>query len=237
MTVNQEIKQVAKESLIEEMMKAGVHYGRAKRFTHPLMKPFILKSTKNIEIFNLKITLQKLNEIADFLKQNLTEGKTVLFVGTTPAVQFKIKEIAETFNQPYIIYKWVSGFLTNFQTIQARLLYFRDLLQKEQSGELKNYPPKEMSRIEKELFKLKNIYSGVLNLEKLPDFIFIVNLAFKSHKTAKREAIKMKIPILAIAGSDNDIFNVFKFVPANDKAPRSIGWLIDYLINKIRTNG
>lgn len=235
-TVNQE-QLVTEDSILEEMMKAGVHYGRAKRYTHPLMRPFLLRTTKNIELFNLKITLEKLNEVANFLKNALTEGKTILFVGVTPAAQNKIKEIGETFNQPYLNYKWVGGFLTNFQTIQARLLYFRNLLKKEEDDELKEYLPKERNKIEKELQKLKNIYSGVINLEKLPDFLFIVNLAFPQHQTVKREAVKMKIPIIAISGSDNDIFNLHLFVPANDKAPRSIAWLIDYLINKIRMDG
>lgn len=231
------MKQIVKtneEELIEEMMRAGVHYGRIKKYTHPLMKPFLLKTNKNIELFNLKITLEKLNELGEFLRQILHDGKTVLFLGTTPASQMKIQEIATIFNQPYINYKWVAGFLTNFQTIQARLLYFKDLLKKEESGELKNYLPQERSKIEKELQKLKAIYSGVINLDKLPDFIFVINLAFNQHITAKREAVKLGIPILAIAGSDNDIFNIFKFVPANDKAPRSISWLIDYLIKKIQ---
>jgi small subunit ribosomal protein S2 len=229
----QQVTTIPEESLFEEMMKAGVHYGRAKRYTHPSMKNFLLKSNKNIEFFNLKLTLQKLNEASRLLKQALTENKTILFVGVTPASQNKIKELAETLNQPYVTYKWIGGFLTNFLTIQARLLYFKDLLKKEQSGEIQNLPPAQRSKIEKELQKLKNLYFGVLNLDKLPDIIFIVNLAYKQHKTAKREAIKMKIPIVALAGSDNDVLNISLLIPGNDKAPRSIAWIIDYLKNKL----
>jgi small subunit ribosomal protein S2 len=229
----EQVTTISEESLFEEMMKAGVHYGRAKRYTHPSMKNFLLKSNKNIEFFNLKLTLQKLNEVSNFLKQALAENKKILFVGTTPASQNKIKELAEALNQPYLTYKWIGGFLTNFQTIQARLLYFKDLLKKEQSGEIQNLPPAQRSKIEKELQKLKNFYFGVLNLDKLPDIIFIVNLSYKQHKTAKREAIRMKIPIVALAGSDNDVSNVSLLIPANDKAPRSIAWIIDYLKNKL----
>jgi len=234
--MNEEKEQkLNQESIFEEMMKAGVHYGRAKRFTHSSMKNFLLKSNKNIELFNLKFTLEKLNQVAEFLKKALQENKKILFVGTTPASQAKIKEMAEILNQYYIIYKWIGGFLTNFQTIQARLLYFKDLLKKEESGEIKNLSPHQRSKIEKELQKLKNFYSGVVNLDSLPDIIFIVNLAFKQHKTAVREALKMKIPIIALAGSDNDVNNIFLFVPGNDKAPRSISWQIDYLVSKIKS--
>lgn len=234
--MNEEKEQkLDQESIFEEMMKAGVHYGRAKRFTHPSMKNFLLKSNKNIELFNLRFTLEKLNQVAEFLKKALQENKKILFVGTTPASQAKIKEIAQALNQYYLTYKWVGGFLTNFQTIQARLLYFRELLKKEESGEIKNLPPHQRAKIEKELQKLKNLYSGVVNLDSLPDIIFIVNLAYKQHKTAQREALRMKLPIVALAGSDNDVTNIFLFVPGNDKAPRSIAWQIDYLISKIKS--
>jgi small subunit ribosomal protein S2 len=230
-----EIKQTTtmEESLFGEMMKAGVHYGRAKKYTHPSVKNFLLKSNKNIELFNLKYTLQKLNEASDYLRKALAENKKILFVGTTPAAQNKVRELAESLNQPYLIYKWVGGFLTNFQTIQARLLYFQDLLKKEQSGEIENLVPAQRSKVEKEIQKLKNIYGGVLNLNTLPDIVFIVNLAYKQHKTAKREAVRMKIPVVAFAGSDNDISNVNFVIPGNDKAPRSINWVIDYLKNKL----
>jgi small subunit ribosomal protein S2 len=228
----EKVQQLDQEKIFEEMMKAGIHYGRAKRFTNSSMRNFLLKSNKNIEFFNLKLTLERLNQMSDFLKKALAENKKILFVGTTPASQQKVKELAEALNQFYINYKWVGGFLTNLQTIQARLLYFRELLKKEESGEIKNLPPHQRSKVEKELQKLKNLYSGVINLDSLPDIIFIVNLAYKQHKTAQREALKMKIPIVALAGSDNDVSNIFLFVPGNDKAPRSITWQIDYLIQK-----
>lgn len=229
------MQQQVQENVFDEMMKAGVHYGRAKRFTHPSIKNFLLKSNKNTEFFNLRLTLQKLDEVSSYLKQALSENKKILFVGTTPASQNKIQEVAKFLDQYYITYKWIGGFLTNFKTIQARLIYFKDLLKKEENEEIKNLPPAQRSKVEKELQKLKNLYSGVVNLDSLPDIIFIVNLAYKQHKTAKREALKMNIPIIALTGSDNDISNVFLFVPGNDKAPRSIAWQLDYILSKIKS--
>lgn len=222
------------DQLIETMMKMGVHYGRAKRWTHSSIRPFLLKSNKNIELFNLKLTISKLNEAINFLKEKLNENKTILLVGTTPAAQAKVKELAEELHQPYVVYKWVAGLLTNFQTFQSRLIYFRELLKKESEGELQKYSPKERGKLEKELQKLKNFYSGLVDLTNIPDVIFIVNLAYKQHQTATREALKMKIPIVAIAGSDNNIINIDIFIPANDKAPRSISFLIDFIKEKLK---
>lgn len=236
MNQQNEEKKIKEESIIEEMIKAGVHYGRAKKFTHYSIKPYLIKSNRNIELFNLKITLKKLNEAAEYLKNSLEENKKILFVGVTPASQNKIKEIAIKLNQPYMAYKWVAGLLTNFQTIQARLIYFKNLLDKESSGEINKYLPAEKAKLERELEKLKDIYSGIVDLNSLPDVLFIVNLAFSQHKTALREAKKMKIPVIALTGSDNNISKVDLFVPGNDKAPRSIAWQLDFIMSALNKN-
>jgi len=227
-----------KTKLIEEMMKAGCQYGRAKRFTHSSMKPFLIKNKRaNIEYFNLEKTIEAIEKVAEFLKKALNENKIILFVGAKPAAEEPIKNIAEAFNMPYLNYKWVGGFLTNFETIKNRIAYFKELLEKEKNGEIENYPPKDKQRIMKELEKMKKIYSGVINLANLPDILFIVDLAYKSHKTALSEALKKNIPVCALAGSDNDVSKIEYFIPANDKAPSSIKFIINYLIEKIKRNG
>jgi len=224
-----------KEDIIKEFLANGCHYGRAKRFTHPSMRIFLVKNNKkNIEIFDINKTIEKLNEAGNYLANAIKEKKTILFVGAKPAAEKPIQKIGEELGMPYMVYKWVGGFLTNFDTIKTRLIYLKELLEKEASGELENYPPQDRQRILRELDKMKKIYGGAINLENLPDIIFIVDLNFKSHRTAVREALKKEIPIVAICGSDNNVERVKIVIPANDKAPRSISFLIDYLINKIK---
>jgi len=232
------VTEETKTKIIEEMMKAGCQYGRAKRFTHPSMRPFLIKSKKsNIEFFNLEKTLECINKVSNFLKKALSDNKIILFVGAKPAAEEAIKIIANEFNMPYLNYKWVGGFITNFETIKTRIAYFKELLEKEKSGEIENYPPKDRQRLIRELEKMKKIYSGVINLETIPDILFIVDLAHKSHKIALSEALKKNLPVCAITGSDNDISKIEYFIPANDKAPSSIRFIINYLIEKIKANG
>jgi len=228
--------EVINKKLEEELKIHGCHYGRAKRFTHGSMKKYLLKSEKrgNIEFFNLNKTIEGLNAAANFLTELIKEQKIILFLGAKPAAEKAIEKIAKEFNMPYMSYKWVGGFLTNFETIKIRLEYFKSLLQKEESGEINDYPPADKRRILRELDKMKKVYTGVKDLEKIPDAIFIVDLKYPAHITAKREAIKLNIPIIAICGSDNDISDVTVVIPANDKAPSSINFLIDYLITKIK---
>ncbi len=232
-----ETKIIEKTKVLEEMMKAGCQYGRAKRFTHPSIKPFLIKNKRgNIEYFNLEKTLDSIERVAEFLRKVLQENKVILFVGAKPAAEEAIKIIADAFNMPYLNHKWVGGFITNFETIKNRIAYFKELLEKEKSGEIDNYPPKDKQRIIRELEKMKKIYSGVINLENLPDVLFIVDLAYKSHKIALMEALKKNIPVCAIAGSDNDVSKIEYFIPANDKAPSSIKFIINFLIKKIKEN-
>jgi len=227
--------ELKEKKLEEELKKAGCHYGRAKRFTHPSMKNFLIKTSKgNLEFFNLSKTIEHLNQAANFIAQLLKENKIILFVGAKPAAEKAIERIATEFNMPYMNYKWVGGFLTNFETIRTRIEYLKSLLEKEKSGEINEYPPKERNKILKELEKMKKIYLGVINLENLPDAIFIVDLKYTSHVTAKKEALKKNIPIISINGSDNDINGVKIAIPANDKAPSSINFLVELLINKIK---
>ncbi|MEM5782699.1 MAG: 30S ribosomal protein S2, partial [Candidatus Aenigmatarchaeota archaeon] len=157
------------KNIVKEMLVNGCHYGRAKRFTHPLMRNFLIKNNKkNIEIFDINKTIEKLNEAANYLVEAIKENKTILFVGAKPAAEKSIQQIAEELNMPYINYKWVGGFITNFETIKIRLAYFKELLEKEKNGEIENYPPQDKQKILKELEKMKKIYGGVLGLEKLP---------------------------------------------------------------------
>lgn len=230
-----EATEIKEKKLEEELKIYGCHYGRAKRFTHSSMKKFLIKKNKsNLEFFNLVKTIEGLNQAVNFLAELLQNQKIILFVGAKPASEKAIRKIAQEFNMPYIDYKWLGGFLTNFGTIKTRIEYFKDLLGKENTGEIENYPPKERNRVLRDLVKMKKIYTGVMNLEKLPDALFIVDLNYPSHQTAKAEAIKKGIPIVAICGSDNDINNVTVVIPANDKAPSSINYLVDYIINKIK---
>jgi len=221
--------------IFKDYMENGCHYGRTKRFLHPSMKNFVMygKNT-NITYFNLKKTSENFDNMVNLLKKILEDKKIILFVGCKPAAENAIKKIAYEFNMPYVIYKWIGGLLTNFETIKKRILYFKELLKKEESGELEEYPIYEMQKIKKELEKMKKMYSGLINLENLPDYVFIVDLNFKNHKTAVRECLKKNIPILSLSGSDNNVSIVYYFIPANDKAPKSIDYIIDSLMRRIK---
>lgn len=221
------------EAIIKEMLENGVQYGRAKRFTNPKLREFLIKSNKIVEIFDVSKTLKNLDALCGIMSQLLNDGKNILFVGTQPAASEQTEKIAKVLNQFYLTHKWIGGFLTNFTTIKSRIKFYKDLKERQESGEIDTYSPIEKSRALRELQKMENIYIGVKDIEKIPDAIFVINIDYKPHKTMQREAKRMNIPVIGICGSDNDPDKFKVFAPMNDKAPRSIKWSINYIINKL----
>jgi len=62
------------ENLIQEMMKAGLHFGHKKTFNHPKASYFIVKSYEEIAGINLEETVKALNQALEFLKDTVSNG-------------------------------------------------------------------------------------------------------------------------------------------------------------------
>jgi small subunit ribosomal protein S2 len=67
--------------------------------------------------------------------------------------------------------------LTNFKTIIKRVVYLKELIALESSGEINAYTKSERLKIKREIEKLNKSIGGIVNLNKLPDAIFVVDLA------------------------------------------------------------
>ena len=110
--------------------------------------------------------------------------------------------------------------LTNFKTIIKRVVYLKELNSLETSGEINSYPKPERLRIKREITKLTKSIGGIIELNKVPDAIFVVDLL--NETTALTEAKKLNIPVIGLADSNVDPENVDIVIPGNDDAIRSI---------------
>jgi len=114
----------------------------------------------------------------------------------------------------------LGGMLTNFKTIIKRVVYLKELNALESSGEINSYPKPERLRIRREIAKLTKSIGGIVELSKVPDAIFIVDLL--NETTALTEAKKLNIPVIGLADSNVNPENVDIVIPGNDDAIRSI---------------
>lgn len=225
-----------KLNVLREMAQSGVMYGHRKTKTNPRFKPFIYLTRNGMEIIDLSKTLDLTMEAADFLKQKKSEGKTILLVATQPAAWEAVDFLAQKYNFPFIRNKWIGGLLTNFKVIYQRLEYYRKLKEDLEKGALDKYTKKEKSVISKNIGRLGKMFLGLDNLTKMPDVIFLVDLAIKGHKTALREACLNEIPVVAMLDSDDNPELVDYPIPANDHSKMSIKWIINKIDEQLTTN-
>jgi small subunit ribosomal protein S2 len=205
---------------VEEMLKAGMHFGHRTSKWHPKMEPFIFGSRKNIHIIDLRKSQKMLGLALDYLKKQAGEGKAILLVGTKMQVKNTLKKIAEEVGAPYVSERWLGGFLTNFAIIRNLVRKYKDLVEKRNSGKLDKYTKKERLNFDRQIAKLETNVGGLVSLTKTPDVIFIWDI--KKEKTAFTEALKKKIPIVAICDTNVNPAGVKYIIPANDDATKGI---------------
>lgn len=210
---------------IDAMEKAGVNLGHKVSKLHPKMKPYITGVKNGIHMIDLDKTSDKFQKALIYLSKLVSEGKSIVFVGTKIQLGAIIKEAAETCKTPYVIGRWLGGTFTNFDTIQKRVSYYKDLENKKITGALGKYTKKERLNFDREIEKLKIKFEGIRNLTKLPDAVFIFGL--DKDLTCAKEAKRKGIKIIALTGTNVNPEMADYAIPANDDAISSVKYIID----------
>jgi len=209
----------------EEMAQAGLHFGHRTSRIHPKIKPYLYGVRNTVHIIDLEKTAEKFKEALKFIKELISENKTLLFVGTKIQVKNLVKETAIDCGLPYVTGRWLGGTFTNFEVIKKRVEYFKDLEKKKTEGELEKYTKKERAKIDQELRELESKFSGIKNLEKLPDAIFVVGM--EKDILAVKEAQKKEIKVVAIIDTNIDPTQADYPIPANDDAISSVKYILE----------
>jgi len=216
------------ENLMDELFKVGAHFGFVKSRRHPSAKPFIYGSKNNIEIFDLEKTQEELKTALAFIEKKGEEGVNILFVGGKSEAREAITKAGQSLDMPYVASRWIGGTLTNFSEIKKRLTRLEELTQQKEKGELGKYTKKERLLIDREIEKLTIYFGGIAFMKALPKVIFVIDP--KKENIAVAEAKKMKIPVVALAGSDSNLHEVEYAIPGNDSSRQSIGFITNLIV-------
>lgn len=209
----------------EEMAEAGVNFGHKISKLHPKMKPFVVGIKSTVHVFDLEKTVEGLEKALGFISKLISEGKSIVFVGTKPQLKSLIQSSAEECEVSYVTERWLGGTFTNFETIRKRVDYFKDLEKKKAAGELEKYTKKERLNFDREIASLKVKFEGIRNMEKLPDAVFIFGL--DKEDTCRREAKRKGIKIVALCDTNIDPTGIDYPIPANDDAISAVKYVID----------
>ncbi|MEK7130672.1 MAG: 30S ribosomal protein S2 [Patescibacteria group bacterium] len=223
---------MSNEISLEKLLHAGVHFGHKTSKWHPKMSQYIYTSRNGVHIIHLEKTVAKLNEAAKFLEEKAGAGKTILLVGTKDQAKEIVKKAAEDAGMPYVVEKWMGGTLTNFGVISRLTKKLKTLETKKGTDEWNAFTKKEKLVIDREVKKLEINVGGIRDLTRLPDALFVIDV--KNEETAVREAIKLKIPIVAMIDSNSDPEGISYIIPSNDDATKSIALIVGFLAEAIK---
>src|ERR687885_1168433 len=214
------------------LLEAGVHFGHQTRRWDPRMRTFIFTERNGIHIIDLQQTVRKLDEAMSFVRDEVADGGTILFVGTKKQAQETIQEEATRAGMPFVNQRWLGGTLTNFQTIQQRIRRLEELEGRKERGEFDVLPKKEATRLNDELARLNRLLGGMRAVRRLPNAAFIVDP--HRENIAVAECRRLEIPIVAMVDTNCNPELIDYPIPANDDAIRAIrliaGKLADAMI-------
>jgi small subunit ribosomal protein S2 len=217
---------------MSDLLKAGVHFGHQTRRWNPKMGRYLWGERNGIYIIDLQQTITLLAEAYEFVRDTVAKGGNVLFVGTKKQAQDPIETYARTCGMPFVNQRWLGGMLTNFRTIRGRIDKMVEYERMLSAGDFDNMPKKEALLLSRELAKLQRNLSGLRNMDKLPNAVFILDTP-KEH-IAVAEANRLKLPVVAVADSNSDPDLIDFVIPGNDDAIRSTDVLCRVISDAVR---
>jgi small subunit ribosomal protein S2 len=216
---------------VKQLLEAGAHFGHQTGHWNPRMKSYIYTQRNGIHIIDLEQTATMLDKACAYVRDLISNGGTLLFVGTKRQAQESIGEEAKRCGTYYVNQRWLGGMLTNFTTIQSRIDYLVRLEDKKNRGELDYLPKKELLKVDKEIAKLNRIMGGFKEMVSLPTALFIVDPC--KEKIAISEAKKVGIPIVAMVDTDCDPTSIDHPIPSNDDAIKAIKFVCSTIANAV----
>ena len=149
---------------MRRMLEAGVHFGHQTRFWNPKMAEFIFGERNKIHIINLEETVPRYKAAAEFVRKLVSDGGTLLFVGSKRAAREAIATEAVRCGMPYVTQRWLGGMLTNFKTIRQSIKRLKSLEELTEPGTVTEFTKKEMLGFAREKEKLERTLGGLAPL-------------------------------------------------------------------------
>ncbi len=205
---------------LRDLIEAGVHFGHQTRLWNPKMKPYIYGEKNGVHIIDLQKTALSVVSTTRFVSQTVARGGTVLFVGTKRAAREIVQEQAQRSGMFYVNNRWLGGTLTNFQTVKKSIDRLVGLELAREEGKFEFLTKKEALDLSRRITKMEKSLGGIKTMKDLPAVMFVIDP--KREHIAVREALKLKIPVVALCDTNCDPQGIAHVIPGNDDAIKSI---------------
>ena len=226
-----------KQVTLEELLEAGCHFGHQVTRQNPKARDYIFEARDGINIINLEKTKEGLDEAVAFVKALASKEATSLIVlgAKRQATDIVKEEVTRAQKEGayglfYVTNRWIGGILTNLSEITKNFKRLNYLSARLQDPEEKaKYTKKEISLWEKERQKLDQFYSGIADMQKIPDALFIIDTHIEN--LAVREAIATHVKTVGITDTNADPTLIDYAIPANDDAVGSIKLITSVIVD------
>ena len=229
--MSEETSQHPNVEIMTELLEAGVHYGHQTKRWNPKMRDYILEEKNSIYIIDLSQTVDQLSRATEYLTNMVRGGGKILFVGTKKQAQEAVREAATATGQLFVNQRWLGGTLTNLTTIRKSVARLKEIQAAEGTPAFAKINKAEAAAIRREGAKLLHNLEGIVNMDKLPDALVVIDTL--REEIAVAEANRLKIPIIAIVDTNCDPEKIEYPIAGNDDAIRSIRVILQKLVQSI----
>ena len=218
---------------MRQLLEAGVHFGHHTRRWNPKMAPYIYGSRNGIHILDLRQSVPMLHAALQAVRDVVSGGGRVLFVGTKRQASDQIADAAKRCGQYYVNHRWLGGMMTNWKTISNSIRRLKVLEEQlsENSDELTGLTKKEMLKLTREHEKLDRSLGGIKDMGGLPDIVFVLDTNKESIAVA--EANKLNIPVIGVLDSNSNPEGIDYPIPGNDDSIRAINFYCDMIAGSV----
>ncbi|MGB0747757.1 MAG: 30S ribosomal protein S2 [Magnetospiraceae bacterium] len=204
---------------MRQLLEAGAHYGHTTRRWNPRMEPYLFGDRNGVHIIDLQQTVPMLHQAMAFIRQVVSDGGRVLFVGTKRQAQEVVADTAKRCGQYYVNHRWLGGMLTNWNTVSGSIRRLKEL-DETLGGENLGFTKKELLGLTREHEKLELTLGGIKDMGGLPGVLFVIDV--NKEAIAVNEAKKLGIPVVAVVDSNCNPAGVDYLIPGNDDSIRAI---------------
>lgn len=222
---------MAENTLVQDLVDAGVHFGHRASRWNPKMAPYIYGKKKQIHILDIRETVRGLLRAKKYIANVAAGGSLILFVGTKRQASAAVQREAERCDMPYVSERWLGGALTNFRTIRDRMSRLEELEDIFSTDKLSGYSKKAQSTLNREYRKIHRNLNGMRAMNRKPECMVIIDP--NKEKNAILEARSLGITTVALIDSNCDPDMVDLPIPGNDDGIRSVELIMSHLADAV----
>ena len=216
---------------MKSLLESGVHFGHRTNKWNPGMRPYIFTERNGIHIIDLQQTVKAINVAYNIIRDCVSNGGVVMFVGTKRQAQETVRDEAMRCGMPFVTERWLGGMLTNWSTMHQRILELDRMEKLFATGDIEKLTKKEALLIQREINRLNLRLSGVRTMARVPDLVFVIDV--EREYAAVHEANLLKIPVIALVDTNCDPSFVDYVIPSNDDAIRAIKLMVSKMADAV----